>query len=50
MAKRIIKYGKYNVIQCKTCECEFAFDKVDIEENGNVTCPQCGTENTPQKQ
>jgi PHP family Zn ribbon phosphoesterase len=48
MAKRIIKYGKYNVITCTECECEFAFDPSDVEENGTVICPQCGTENTPE--
>jgi predicted Zn-ribbon and HTH transcriptional regulator len=47
MAKRIIKNGKYNVVTCKECGCEFAFDKIDIETNGTVTCPQCNTECTP---
>lgn len=47
MAKRIIKYGKYNVVTCAECGCEFAFDKVDIETNGTVTCPQCDKENAP---
>ena len=47
MAKRIIKYGKYNVITCTECGCEFAFDSIDIETNGKVTCPQCNKENTP---
>lgn len=47
MAKRIIKYGKYNVIICADCGCEFAFDSTDVEANGNVICPQCGKENTP---
>ena len=47
MAKRIIKYGKYNVIICADCGCEFAFDSTDVEANGNVTCPQCSKENTP---
>ena len=47
MAKRIIKNGKYNTITCTDCGCEFAFDAVDIEENGMVICPQCDTENTP---
>ena len=48
MSKQIIKNGIYNRITC-ACECEFAFDKTDIEENVNgekiVTCPQCGAEN-----
>jgi PHP family Zn ribbon phosphoesterase len=48
MAKRIIEYGKYNVIKCTECDCKFAFDSTDVEENGNVICPQCGTENTPE--
>lgn len=51
MAKRIIKNGKYNTITCLEadggCGCEFAFDAVDIEENGMVICPQCGKENKP---
>jgi DNA-directed RNA polymerase subunit RPC12/RpoP len=49
MAKRIIENGKYNVIKCSGCGCKFAFDSTDKEANGNVTCPQCGTENTPEK-
>ena len=55
MSKRIIKYGKYNKIECLEtdggCGCEFTFDKEDIitKENGGkvVTCPQCGKEHTP---
>ena len=47
MSKRIIKNGKYNVIVCTECDCEFAFDNTDVEDNGKVICPQCGTENTP---
>ena len=47
MAKQIIKNGIYNTIVCEECKCEFAFDKIDIETSGKVTCPQCGTENTP---
>ena len=47
MSKQIIKNGKYNIITCTDCECEFVFEKTDIETNGKVTCPQCGTENTP---
>ena len=47
MAKRIIEYGNYNVIICSECTCKFAFDAVDVNENGTVTCPQCNTENTP---
>ena len=47
MAKRIIKNGKYNIVTCTECACEFAFDKTDIEDTGKVTCPQCGTECTP---
>jgi NAD-dependent SIR2 family protein deacetylase len=48
MAKRIIENGKYNKIKCTKCECVFAFDSVDIEDNGKVICPQCDTENTPE--
>ena len=48
MAKRIIKYGKYNVITCPDCVCELAFDKTDIIiESGKVLCPQCEAECTP---
>ena len=50
MAKRIIKYGIYNTAVCDECECEFAFDKVDIEADGTVICPQCGATATPKKQ
>ena len=56
MSKRIIEYGKYNKIECPEssngCGCVFAFDKEDIitKEDGTkvVTCPQCGTECTPE--
>lgn len=47
MAKRIIEYGKYNVITCSDCGCKYAFDKVDIEADGTVLCPQCNKANTP---
>ena len=47
IAKRIIENGKYNVITCSDCGCKFAFDKVDLEKDGTVTCPQCATANTP---
>lgn len=46
MAKRIITNGKYNLVTCDECGCEFAFDKTDVDENGIVTCPQCGAECT----
>ena len=49
MAKRIIEYGKYNVITCTECGCKFAFDNIDIETNGTVVCPQCGKENPAPK-
>jgi PHP family Zn ribbon phosphoesterase len=48
MAKRIIEYGKFNVITCTECACKFAFDSTDVEDNGKVICPQCGKENTPE--
>ena len=48
MAKRIIENGKYNVITCTDCGCKFSFDRVDVEEDGTVTCPQCDTANTPE--
>ena len=47
MSKSIIKNGKYNIITCTECGCEFSFDKIDIESNGNVICPQCDKENKP---
>ena len=46
MAKRIITNGKYTKITC-ACGCVFSFDETDIDENGKVTCPECGAENTP---
>ena len=48
MAKRIIEYGKYNVITCSDCGCKFAFDSTDVNKDGKVTCPQCDTANTPE--
>ena len=51
MAKRIIKHGKYNVVTCLECGCEFSFDKVDIIEQKDATpcvvCPECNAECTP---
>ena len=47
MAKRIIENGKYTVVTCSDCGCKFTFDKVDVETDGTVTCPQCDTINTP---
>lgn len=47
MAKRVIKNGKYNIITCSDCGCEFSFDYVDIEADQKVVCPQCKTRNTP---
>ena len=47
MAKRIIENGKYNKIKCTECECVFSFDKIDIDTDGKVSCPQCDTKNTP---
>ena len=49
MSKRIIENGKYKVVVCTYCACKFAFDKTDLMANGYITCPQCGTENTPKK-
>ena len=46
MAKRIITHGKYTKISC-SCGCVFSFDETDLEENGTVTCPECGAELTP---
>ena len=45
MAKRIIENGKYNVVTCSDCSCKFAFDSIDVETDGTVTCPQCNTVN-----
>ena len=47
MAKRIIQNGKYNVAECPECNCIFAFDSTDLEDNGTVMCPQCDTEIVP---
>ena len=47
MTKSIIENGKYRLITCTDCGCKFSFDKIDIEKDGTVTCPQCGTKNTP---
>lgn len=51
MAKRIIKHGKYNVVTCLECGCEFSFDKVDVIEPKDaspcVFCPECSAECTP---
>lgn len=44
--KQILKYGKYNVIKCSDCECEYSFDKVDIAADGTVECPCCHNKNT----
>jgi hypothetical protein len=43
--KQILKYGKYNVIKCPTCECEYSFDQTDIKD-GKVECPCCKEQNT----
>ena len=45
--KQIIKNGRYNVVTCSTCQCEYAFDKTDIEADGTIICPQCGAVNQP---
>lgn len=44
--KQILKYGKYNVVTCSDCGCEFSFDKVDVKEDGTIECPCCKTQNT----
>ena len=43
MSKQVLKNGKYNATICKTCGCEFAFEKTDIVDD-KVTCPQCDAE------
>lgn len=43
MAKTILKPGKYQVITCADCGCEFTFENVDLDDNNKVTCPCCGT-------
>ena len=51
MAIRIIENGKYNKITCDEenggCGCIFSFDRVDVNENNKVICPQCGAAWTP---
>lgn len=43
--KQILKYGKYNIVTCTDCGCEFSFEKSDVKD-GKVKCPCCETENT----
>lgn len=43
--RQILKYGKYSKITCTECECEYTFSKTDIDEEGNVKCPCCDTDN-----
>lgn len=48
--KRILEYGKYNLITCKDCGCKFSFENKDVEDKDGkkiVICPLCDAENTP---
>lgn len=44
MSKSIIVHGKYSMITC-SCGCQYTFDSYDVDSEGNVTCPECGTSN-----
>jgi len=43
--KKVIEHG-YNRYhgKCSRCNCIFEYELVDVDNNGNVTCPDCGTE------
>ncbi len=41
---RILENGKYRVVTC-ACNCKYSFDIVDVDENKQVECPECGTKN-----
>ena len=38
---QVMKNGKYNEATCQACGCVFSFDKIDIEDENKVKCPQC---------
>lgn len=42
---RVLENGKYRVITC-TCGCKYSFDIIDLDENNQVKCPECGILNT----
>ncbi len=50
--KKILKRGFIKVMKCKTCGCEFSYEKEDvvrkqagpIEYDVYVVCPQCERE------
>jgi NAD-dependent SIR2 family protein deacetylase len=53
--KQILKYGKYNIVTCGKCNCEFAFETTDViikeDDTKVVTCPCCKEEiNAPVKE
>lgn len=39
--KQILEPGKYNTLTCSDCGCKFTFDKSDLDENNQTTCPCC---------
>lgn len=39
--KRILKYGKYMIITCSKCQCEYTFEETDKDAEGKVECPCC---------
>lgn len=48
--KKILKRGYKEITECKTCGCEFSYDKEDVEMKDTdnykgykqyVVCPQC---------
>ena len=41
----ILKHGKYRVIKCPKCECEYSFELYELDENNTLKCPECGNEN-----
>lgn len=33
-------------ITCSNCGCKFTYDKVDVDDSGKITCPECSAKNT----
>lgn len=46
---KILENGKYRIVTC-SCGCKYSFDLTDIDENKQVTCPECKTKNTVEVQ
>ena len=44
----ILKHGKYRVVTCSECGCEFSFHPYELDENNQIECPECGKMNTAQ--